>query len=117
MSTCRADKAPRKIILDVDDTNANTYGAQQLSLFNDYYDEYCYMPMVIFDGMNGKLILPLLRPGRRNKSLNIFGILRRVIGNCPIVRCVRCCNRTETVCPFNKNVDIIRHPNVKNKVF
>ena len=34
------DKAPRKIILDVDDTNANTYGAQQLSLFNDYYDEY-----------------------------------------------------------------------------
>ena len=73
------DKAPRKIILDVDDTNANTYGAQQLSLFNDYYDEYCYMPMVIFDGMNGKLILPLLRPGRRNKSLNIFGILRRVI--------------------------------------
>lgn len=73
------DKAPKKIILDVDDTNANTYGAQQLSLFNDYYDEYCYMPMVIFDGMNGKLILPLLRPGRRNKSANIFGILRRVI--------------------------------------
>lgn len=72
-------KPPRKVILDVDDTNADTYGAQQLSLFNDYHDEYCYMPLVIFDGMNGKLILPLLRPGRRNKSLNIFGILRRVI--------------------------------------
>lgn len=69
---------PARVILDVDDTNANTYGAQQLSLFNDYYDKYCYMPMVIFDGMNGKLVLPLLRPGRRNKSLNIFGILRRV---------------------------------------
>lgn len=37
------------------------------------------MPLVIFDGMNGKLILPLLRPGRRNKSLDIFGILRRVV--------------------------------------
>ncbi len=73
------DKAPKRIILDVDDTNANTYGAQQLSLFNNYYDEHCYMPMVIFDGMNGKLILPLLRPGRRNKSVNIFGILRRII--------------------------------------
>lgn len=72
-------KPPKKVILDVDDTNADTYGAQQLSLFNDYYDEYCYMPLVIFDGMNGKLILPLLRPGRRNKSLNIFGILRRVV--------------------------------------
>lgn len=72
-------KPPKRVILDVDDTNADTYGAQQLSLFNDYYDEYCYMPLVIFDGMNGKLILPLLRPGRRNKSLNIFGILRRVV--------------------------------------
>lgn len=71
-------KAPKRVILDVDDTNADTYGAQQLSLFNDYYNEYCYMPMVIFDGMNGKLILPLLRPGRRNKSVNIFGILRRI---------------------------------------
>lgn len=37
------------------------------------------MPLVIFDGMNGKPILPLLRPGRRNKSLDIFGILRRVV--------------------------------------
>lgn len=72
-------KPPQKVILDVDDTNADTYGAQQLSLFNDYYDEYCYMPLVIFDGMNGKLILPLLRPGRTNKSLNVFGILRRVV--------------------------------------
>lgn len=72
-------KPPQKVILDVDDTNADTYGAQQLSLFNDYYDEYCYMPLVIFDGMNGKLILPLLRPGRTNKSMNVFGILRRVV--------------------------------------
>ena len=63
----------------MDDTNANTYGAQQLSLFNDYYDEYRFMPLVIFDGMNGRMILPMLRPGRRNKSLNIFGILRRII--------------------------------------
>ena len=33
-------KPPKKIILDVDDTNADTYGAQQLTLFNDYYGEY-----------------------------------------------------------------------------
>ena len=47
----------------VDDTNANIYGAQQLTLFNDYYGEYCYMPMLMFDGLTGKLILPLLHPG------------------------------------------------------
>lgn len=70
-------KAPKRIILDVDDTNSNTYGAE-LSLFNNYYGEYCYMPTLIFDGMTGKMILPVLRPGRRNKTANIFGILRRV---------------------------------------
>ncbi len=73
------DKAPKHIILDVDDTNANTYGAQQLTLFNNYYGESCYMPTLMYDGLTGKMILPLLRPGRRNKSVNIFGVLRRVV--------------------------------------
>ena len=45
------DKAPKKVIIDADDTNANTYGAQQLSLFNAYYNEYCYMPLLMFDGI------------------------------------------------------------------
>lgn len=40
-------KAPRKIILDVDNTNAGTYGNQQLTLFNGYYGEYCYMPLLV----------------------------------------------------------------------
>lgn len=70
--------SPRRVVLDVDDTNSNTFGTQQLTLFNDYYGEYCYMPFLMFDGMTGKMILPMLRPGRRNKSVNVFGILRRV---------------------------------------
>lgn len=72
-------KAPAKVILDVDDTNANTYGHQQLSLFNGYYDEYCYMPLLVFDGTNGRLILPLLRPGRPSKSVEMASIMRRLI--------------------------------------
>jgi hypothetical protein len=70
---------PEAIILDCDDSNFNAYGAQQGILFNNYYDEYCYMPLFIFEGISGKMILPLLRNGRRNKSTNIFGILRRLI--------------------------------------
>lgn len=73
------EQAPKRIIIDADDTNANTYGCQQLSLFNDYYGEYCYMPLLLMEGVSGKMILPILRPGRRNKSLNVHGILRRVI--------------------------------------
>ena len=73
------DKAPKKVIIDADDTNANTYGAQQLTLFNAYYNEYCYMPMLLFDVLTGKLMLPLLRPGRRNKSLSVARIMQRVV--------------------------------------
>ena len=73
------DKAPKKVILDADDTNANTYGAQQLTLFNAYYNEYCYMPLLIFDGLTGRLMLPLLRPGRTNKSLSVARIMQRVV--------------------------------------
>lgn len=71
-------KAPKHIIIDADDTNADTYGAQELSLFNDYYGEYCYMPLQLFDGLTGRLILAILRPGRTNKSLNVSRILERV---------------------------------------
>ncbi len=72
-------KAPKIIIIDADDTNANTYGAQQLTLFNAYYNEYCYMPLLLFDGLTGKLMLPLLRPGRRNKLLGVARIMQRVV--------------------------------------
>lgn len=73
------ERVPKRIILDVDDTNANTFGAQQLTLFNDYYGEYCYMPLLVFEGISGKMILPILRPGRRNKSLNVSKILMRIV--------------------------------------
>ncbi|GHT70825.1 hypothetical protein AGMMS50239_39610 [Bacteroidia bacterium] len=72
-------KEPKVIILDCDDSNFNAYGAQQGTLFNDCYGEYCYMPLFVFEGISGKMILRLLRPGRRNKSTNIYKILRRLI--------------------------------------
>ena len=73
------NEIPAKIILDLDDSNSNVYGAQQLSLFNQYYGEYCYMPLFIFEGYSGRMILPILRPGRTNKQLNVFGIIRRLV--------------------------------------
>jgi hypothetical protein len=70
---------PLAIILDCDDTNSNTYGEQQLALFNDYYGEYCYMPLHIYEGLSGKLITTILKPGRRSKGVNVYGILKRII--------------------------------------
>jgi hypothetical protein len=70
---------PSVIILDPDDTNSNTYGAQQLTLYNDYYGEYCYMPLHIYEGQSGKLIATILKPGRRSKTADVFSILQRII--------------------------------------
>ena len=70
---------PSVIILDPDDTNSNTFGTQQLALFNDYYGEYCYMPLHIYEGQSGKLIATILKPGRRSKTADVFSILHRII--------------------------------------
>lgn len=45
-------KPPRHVILDADDTNANTYGAQQLTLFNAYYNEYTNIRFVVTKNRN-----------------------------------------------------------------
>ena len=71
---------PQMIILDSDDTNSLTYGNQQLTLFNNYYGGYCYMPLHIYEGLSGKLITTILKPGRRSKSLDVFAIHKRIIG-------------------------------------
>jgi hypothetical protein len=74
------DKVPKVIILDCDDTNTNCHGNQQYSLFNTYYKEHCLMPLHIYEGISGKLITAILKPGRRAKGICIFAILRRIIG-------------------------------------
>ena len=38
-----------------------------------------HIPLFIFEGESGKMTMPLLRPGRRNKSVDIYKILRRII--------------------------------------
>ncbi|MCA1744962.1 MAG: IS1380 family transposase [Bacteroidales bacterium] len=70
---------PDVIILDCDDTDAVTYGHQQLSLFNSYYGDHCYMPLHIYEGLSGKLIASVLKPGRRSKGADFSSLVRRII--------------------------------------
>jgi len=42
------ESEPGIVILDPDDTNSFTYGQQELTLFNNYYGDYCYMPLHIY---------------------------------------------------------------------
>ena len=67
-------KQPEIIVLDMDHSEDITHGQQQLSLFNTYYDNYCYLPLFLFEGLSGKLITAVLRPGKENKT-----IIKRVV--------------------------------------
>ena len=71
--------APEALLLDIDDTDDPTHGAQQLSLFNAHYDEYCYQPLFIFEGTTGKLVTSILRPGKRPSGKETLSIIKRVI--------------------------------------
>ena len=53
-------RAPRQIVLDIDDTFDAVHGHQQLRLFNAHYDEYGFQPIVVFDG-DGRLVGAVLR--------------------------------------------------------
>ena len=70
---------PKGIIVDIDDTADLTHGRQQLSLFNAYHGDYCYMPIHIYEGKSGKLITTVLRPGKRPTGKQIVSIVKRVV--------------------------------------
>jgi hypothetical protein len=75
------DRPPEAIILDADDTDDTTHGDQQLTLFNAYYDEYCYQPLHVYEGRSGKVITTILRPGKRPDGQQIVSILKRLVAH------------------------------------
>jgi len=70
---------PKRIVLDIDDTFDRVHGGQQLRLFNAYYDDYGFQPIVVFDG-EGRFVTALLRPGKRPSGVEVRAFLRRVVG-------------------------------------
>jgi hypothetical protein len=74
-------EAPRIMVLDVDDTANVVHGYQQMALFNGYYQENCYEPMHLYEGLSGKLIAIILRPGRRPNGREIVAYMRRIINH------------------------------------
>jgi hypothetical protein len=71
-------QVPKRIVLDIDDTFDAVHGGQQLRLFNAYYDEYGFQPIVVFDG-DGRFVTALLRPAKRPNGREIRALLRRLL--------------------------------------
>jgi hypothetical protein len=78
------EKAPKIIVLDFDDTEDKVYGNQQLALFNNYFKDYCYMPLHVYEGLSGKLITTILKPGKRSTGKAMLAIVKRLIN---YIRC------------------------------
>src|SRR6201981_2571656 len=72
-------RVPKRIVLDIDDTFDRVHGGQQLRLFNAYYDDYGFQPIVVFAG-EGRFVTALLRPGKRPSGVEIRGFVRRLVG-------------------------------------
>ncbi|CCG42364.1 transposase (fragment) [Magnetospirillum molischianum DSM 120] len=67
---------PRRIVLDIDDTEDKAHGAQQLSLFNAHYDSRCFLPIHIYEATTGKPVAFILRPGKTPDGAEVALVLR-----------------------------------------
>jgi Transposase DDE domain group 1 len=71
---------PPVIVLDFDDTEDKVFGTQQHTLFNGYYRDYCYLPLHVYEGLSGRLITAILKPGKRCDGKAMLSIVKRVAG-------------------------------------
>lgn len=79
----RSVRKVHRITIDMDPTEDPTYGDQQLTFFNAYYDNWCYLPMITTiqfgDEPDQYQVAPVLRPGNAKGSLGAIGILKRLV--------------------------------------
>ena len=72
-------EVPRRIVLDIDDTEDRVHGGQQLSLFHAHYDSRCFLPIHIYEATTGKPVAMILRPGKTPDGTEVALVLRHVV--------------------------------------
>src|SRR5580700_4619616 len=72
-------EVPRRILLDIDDTEDRVHGGQQLALWNAHYDSRCFLPIHIYEATTGKPVAIFLRPGKTPDGVEVACVLRHVI--------------------------------------
>src|ERR671917_1909131 len=72
-------EVPRRIVLDIDDTEDRVHGGQQLALFHAHYDSRCFLPMHIYEASTGKPVAVILRPGKTPGGAEVALVLRHVV--------------------------------------
>jgi len=80
MGQCIAsyNSPPKVIVLDVDDTEDRTHGAQEHLRYDGYSGGYCFMPFHLYEGLSGRLITTILKAKRFSGAQRLAG-LKRVV--------------------------------------
>jgi hypothetical protein len=73
----------KTVTIDLDSTVDPTHGGQQLTLFNGFYDTYCYLPLLGFlsidDEPDQNLFHARMRPGNARCYRSVIPTLRRTV--------------------------------------
>ena len=70
-------EAPSVIVLDFDDTSDLVHGKQEQARFNTHVGDHCFMPLHVYEGLSGRLIMTLLKPTLL-KGIDLLPIVRRL---------------------------------------
>jgi hypothetical protein len=85
----RLGRGVRRITVDLDPTDDPAHGRQQGVLFNGFYDNWCYLPLLAFvrfaDEPEQYLVTALLRPGRAHPTAGARCLLRHLLGRLRIL--------------------------------
>jgi hypothetical protein len=77
-----ASRTPRWIILDFDATDDEVHGQQQFEAFNGFYDEHCFLPLLVTAQVHGgphELLVAMLRPGNVHAGHRALAVLKRLV--------------------------------------
>jgi hypothetical protein len=72
-------RRPKRLVLDIDPTDDPCHGGQQLALFNGFYDQHMYLPLLVFERSSGLLVGVRLRAGNVPASHRVVQLLRPII--------------------------------------
>lgn len=76
-----AHRQSEALIIDLDSTHADTYGAQEDAAYNTHYNTVGFHPIIAFDGMTGDFLKAKLRSGNVYTSNGVVDFVRPLIAH------------------------------------
>jgi hypothetical protein len=73
------EEPPSQVTLDLDVFDEPTHGAQQLTFFHGFYEQYQYLVRAMTCAENDRVVLPVLLYGTARPTLGVLDDLERVV--------------------------------------